>query len=109
MSGLIGVENLIPNPSPDDGGVHQTTTGGFLSVHPHFTVHPYWYSWQARVNILLSLNEDWTPENGGDLELWNADVMRCVEKMTHDTNSDQSAGKVLTFGDRYFQRRRGGL
>jgi len=57
VSDLIGVENLIPNPSADGDGLHQTTTGGFL---------------------------------------------------TPDTNSDQSAGKVLGFGDRFFQRRRKG-
>ena len=58
---LIGVENLVPNPSPDGGG-------------------------QRRVN---------------------ADVTRCVEKITPDTNPEQSAGKVLAFWDRYFQRRQG--
>jgi hypothetical protein len=56
---LIGVENLIPDPSPDGGG-------------------------QRRVN---------------------ADVTRCVEKITPDTNPEQSAGKVLAPWDRYFQRR----
>ncbi len=108
MSDLIGVENLIPNPSPDGGDLHQTTTGGFLNVHPHYSLHPYLSSWQRRVNLLLYLNEDWTAENGGDLELWNPDVVRWVEKITPDTNSDQSAGKVLAFGDSYFQRLRSG-
>jgi len=109
MSDLIGAENRIPNPSPVGGGLHQTKTGGFLNVHPHFTVHPYWSSWQRRVSLLLHLNEDLRPEHGGDLELCNADRTQCVEKITTDTNSDQSAVKVLSFGDRYFQRRRGGL
>jgi hypothetical protein len=86
VSDLIGVENLIPNPSPDAGGLHQTTSGDFLNVHPQFTVHPYWSSWQRRVN---------------------ADVTRCVEKITPDTNPDQSAGKGLACWDRYVQRRRG--
>jgi hypothetical protein len=72
----IGVENLIPSPSLDGGGLHQTTTGGFL--------------------------------NGRDLKLRNADIPRCIEKIAANTNSDQSAGKVLAFWDRYFQRRRGG-
>jgi hypothetical protein len=107
VSDRIGVENLIPNPSPNGGGLHQTTTGGFLDVHPHFTVHQHWSSWQRRVNLLLSLNEDRRPENGGDIELRNADMTRCVGKPP-DTNSDQSARKVVAFWDRYFRRRRGG-
>jgi 2OG-Fe(II) oxygenase superfamily len=63
---------------------------------------------ERRVNPFLYLNEDWRPENGGDLALWNADMRRCVEKIRLDTNSDQSPGRVLGFGDRFFQRRRGG-
>ena len=57
MSDLIGAQNAIPNPSPDGGGLQQTTTGGFLNVHPHFTVHPI------------------GPRRSGgygDLKLWNA-------------------------------------
>ena len=108
MSDLGGVENLIPNPSPDGGGLTQTATGGFLNVHPHFTIHPYWSSWQRRVNQLLYLTEDWMPENGGDLEPGSANETRSGEGIAPDTNSDQSAGNALAFGDRYFQRRRGG-
>ena len=108
MTDLIGVENTIPNPLPDGGGLRQTTTGGFTNVHSRFTVNPYWSSWQRRVN-LLSLNEDWRPETVGDLGLWKADMTRCVEGIAPDTNSDKAAGEVLTFGDRYGQNRRGGL
>ena len=86
MSDLLGVENLVPNPSPDGGSFHQTTNGGFLNVHPQFTVHRYWSLWQRQMN---------------------ADVTRRVRNITPDTNPDQSAGKVLAFWDRYFQRRRG--
>jgi hypothetical protein len=93
VSHLIAVESLIPDPSPDGGGFRQATTGGVLNVDPHFTPHPYWSSWQRRVNLL---------------ELWNPDVVRWVEKITPDTNSDQSAGKVLPLGDSYFRRRRAG-
>ena len=32
VSDFIGVESPIPNPSPDGGGLHQTTTVGFLIV-----------------------------------------------------------------------------
>jgi hypothetical protein len=86
VTDLVGVENLIPKQLPGGGGLHQTTNGGSLNVDPHFAVHPYWSSWQRRVN---------------------ADVTRCVEEIRPDTNPDQSAGKVPAFWDRYVQRRRG--
>jgi hypothetical protein len=37
---LIGVENLVADPSLEGGGLHQSTTGGFLNVHADFTVQP---------------------------------------------------------------------
>lgn len=107
VSDLIEVENLIPDPSPDGGGLHQTRTAGLPEVHSHFTVHSYWSSWPRRVNLLLCLNEDCAPEGGGELELWSANRTRCVEKVTPASNSVRSAAEVLPFGDRYFQRRRG--
>jgi hypothetical protein len=100
------VSDPVPNPSPESGGPHQTTTGGFLNVRPRFTVQPYWSSWRPRVNVIHYLKEDWSPESGRYLELWNPDITQCVEKIAPDSNSDHS-GEVLAFGDRYLQSRRG--
>lgn len=81
VSKLIGVDDLIPDPSLEGGGLHQSTKGGYLNMHADFTVHPHNRTWQRRANLLLYLNEDWKPEYGGDLELWSADMKRCVEKV----------------------------
>jgi hypothetical protein len=86
VSKLIGVDNLIADPSLEGGGLHQSTTGGFLNVHADFTVHPHQRKWQRRANILLYLNEGWKPEYGGDLELWSADMKQCVEKVAPIAN-----------------------
>jgi hypothetical protein len=81
ISELIGVEELIADPSLEGGGLHQSTAGGFLNVHADFTVHPHNRKWQRRANILLYLNDDWKQEYGGELELWSADMKRCVQKV----------------------------
>lgn len=86
VGNLIGVDGLIADPSLEGGGLHQSTSGGFLNVHADFTVHPHHRNWQRRANILLYLNEDWKPEYGGDLELWSADMKRCVEKVSPIAN-----------------------
>jgi hypothetical protein len=86
VSTLIGVEGLIADPSLEGGGLHQSTTGGFLNIHADFTVHPHNRRWQRRANILLYLNDDWKPEYGGDLELWSADMKQCVEKVSPVAN-----------------------
>ncbi len=91
VSRLIGVSGLICDPTLEGGGLHQSTTGGYLNIHADFTVHPHSRTWQRRANILLYLNRDWKPEYGGDLELWSPDMSRCVEKVT------PLANRVLIF------------
>lgn len=86
VSKLIGIEGLIPDPSLEGGGLHQSTRGGFLNMHADFTVHPHNRNWQRRANILVYLNEDWKPEYGGDLELWSTDMKQCVKKVAPVAN-----------------------
>ncbi len=80
------MDNLIADPSLEGGGLHQSTTGGFLNIHSDYTVHPHNRKWERRANILLYLNDDWKPEYGGDLELWSADMKECVEKVSPVAN-----------------------
>jgi hypothetical protein len=83
---LIGVEGLLSDPTLEGGGLHQSTTGGFLNVHADFTVHPHNRKLQRRANILLYLNPDWRPEYGGDLEIWSRDMAECVERVSPIAN-----------------------
>ena len=55
---LLGVDDLIADPSLEGGGLHQSTRGGFLNIHADFTVHPHHRTWQRRDNIPL------VPERG---------------------------------------------
>jgi hypothetical protein len=73
---LTGIDQLMADPSLEGGGLHQSTTGGFLNIHADFTVHPQHREWRRRVNLLLYLNDDWQPSYGGDLELWSTDMKR---------------------------------
>jgi len=83
---LIGVPGLMADPSLEGGGLHQSTRGGFLNVHSDFTVHPHHRKWERRANLLLYLNDEWKPEYGGDLELWSADMKRCVNTVSPVAN-----------------------
>lgn len=78
---LTGINGLIPDPGLDGGGLHRSIAGGFLNVHADFTAHHTQQNWQRRINLLLYLNEDWRPEYGGDLELWERDMSRPVESI----------------------------
>lgn len=78
---LTGIEGLFADGSLEGGGLHWTRAGGYLNVHADFTVHPHHRDWERRINLLVYLNRDWDPSFGGDLELWDVGMKRCVERV----------------------------
>lgn len=82
LSKLTGIPNLMPDPSLEGGGLHQSRRGGYLNIHADFTVHPHKRNWRRRVNVLVYLNEDWLPNYKGELELWTRDMKSCEQKIS---------------------------
>jgi Rps23 Pro-64 3,4-dihydroxylase Tpa1-like proline 4-hydroxylase len=80
LSQLTGIPDLLPDPSLEGGGLHQSGRGGFLNVHTDFTTHHYHKNWRRRVNLILYLNPDWQDAWGGALELWDISMKHCVAK-----------------------------
>jgi hypothetical protein len=76
LEALTGIKGLIPDPYFSGGGLHETLRGGHLSVHADFNVHKP-LGLQRRLNFLLYLNEDWDPDYGGKLELWDKEMTAC--------------------------------
>jgi 2OG-Fe(II) oxygenase superfamily len=66
---ITGIEQLLPDPYLNGGGLHCSGPGGVLVPHTDFHVYPK-LSLFRRVNLLLYLNEDWTSADGGDLGLY---------------------------------------
>lgn len=81
LSELTGIDGLLPDPSLEGGGLHQTEHGGFLNIHSDFTMHHHHHDWRRRVNLILFLNEGWREEWGGAIELWERDMSRCAVKV----------------------------
>jgi 2OG-Fe(II) oxygenase superfamily len=78
---LTGIkETLIPDPYLEGGGYHQIKPGGFLKVHVDFHKHRL-MNLDRRINVLVYLNEDWKEEYGGNFELWDKDMTKCVAKV----------------------------
>ena len=81
----------VSRPEPRRRGAAPVDHGGYLNMHADFTVHPQHRDWRRRVNLLLYLNEDWRPEYGGDLELWDTE-------MTHrEVSVAPLANRVVVF------------
>jgi len=76
LTELTGIENLIPDPFYDGGGMHQIQPGGMLKIHADFNKHPR-TKLDRRLNVLIYLNEDWKEEYGGQFELWDLEMKEC--------------------------------
>lgn len=77
---LSGLENLMPDPKLNGGGLHQIVRGGKLDVHEDFNVHHELKAYR-KLNMIVYLNEDWDSSWGGDLQLWNADMTKCEKSV----------------------------
>ncbi len=80
LSGITGIDNLIPDPGFEGGGLHQIKPGGKLGIHADFNKHRS-YGLDRRLNLLLYLNKDWREEYGGHLQLWDREMTRCEQKV----------------------------
>jgi hypothetical protein len=74
LSRLTGVSGLQADPELYNAGVFMTRAGGWQRVHEDFPRHPATGLWN-RVAVLLYCCE-WSPEWGGELELWPKDMSR---------------------------------
>ncbi|HJQ48267.1 MAG TPA: 2OG-Fe(II) oxygenase [Amycolatopsis sp.] len=77
---LTGIDQLVPDPHFDGGGLHQIRQGGFLKVHVDFNRHRR-LNLDRRLNGLLYLNKEWDDSYGGHLQLWNKDMSVCEHKI----------------------------
>ncbi len=80
LSAVTGIDNLIPDPGFEGGGLHQIVRGGKLGVHADFNKHRM-YNLDRRLNMLVYLNKNWREEYGGYLELWNRGMTRAEAKV----------------------------
>lgn len=78
LSALTGIEQLLPDPVLEGGGIHQSVRGGFLNLHTDFSHHHYNKNWRRRLNLILYLNEHWQEQWGGAIELWDSKMSSCV-------------------------------
>lgn len=77
---ITGIEGLIVDHTLNGGGLHQIIRGGKLHIHADYNHHPI-TNLDRRVNVLIYLNPKWEPKWGGNLELWNHDMTRCVKSI----------------------------
>lgn len=80
LEAMTGIKGLIPDPYFTGGGLHETKSGGHLSIHADFNLHRG-MNVERRLNLLVYLNEDWPSEYGGELELWDRKMEKCHHRI----------------------------
>jgi len=76
---LTGISGLVPDPHYQGGALHQILPGGRLEIHADFNRHKRLHL-DRRLNVLIYFNKDWPESYGGNLELWDVNMTRCVKK-----------------------------
>tara|TARA_B100001063_G_scaffold196146_1_gene188037 strand:+ start:1459 stop:2337 length:879 start_codon:yes stop_codon:yes gene_type:complete len=79
-------EKLLPDFELNGGGLHEIKRGGVLKIHTDFNKHPY-KNIDRRINVLIYLNKQWKKSYGGNLELWNKSMKKCVKKIAPNFNT----------------------
>ncbi len=67
---ITGIKQLLPDPYLFGGGIHLVGSGGSLSPHTDFHYYRA-LNLYRRINVLVYLNDGWSPEDGGCLSLYD--------------------------------------
>lgn len=70
---LVGLKNIVPDPSLYAGGLSMMFQGDFLNPHIDNS-HDGSRNLYRRLNLLYYVSPDWALENGGNFELWDPQV-----------------------------------
>ncbi len=76
LGSLTGIEGLIPDPHFRGAGISITLPGGHLALHADFNRDRTRHL-ERKVTVLYYAPDDWQPEWGGALELWDEPRARC--------------------------------
>ncbi len=72
---MTGLEDLIPDPGLNGGGLHQIMPGGKLDVHEDYNIHRGLKAFR-KLNAIVYLNKDWKDEYEGHLQIYDADMTK---------------------------------
>ena len=85
LSQITGIEALLPDPYMSGAGLTIMPEGSRFDVHADRNTDHY-CGLKRRLVMLLYLNKEWSPDLGGQLELWDTSATACQKTITPDFN-----------------------
>jgi Rps23 Pro-64 3,4-dihydroxylase Tpa1-like proline 4-hydroxylase len=85
ISQITGIEALLPDPYMTGAGLTIVPEGGRFDVHADRNTDHY-CGLRRRLVMLVYLNKDWSPDFGGQLELWDSAATACQKAITPEFN-----------------------
>lgn len=80
LEAMTGIRPLVADPELKGGGLHLSRPGSYLDLHADFTVHEA-LGMRRALNLLIYLTREYDEAWGGQLELWDRRVRRCVQRI----------------------------
>ncbi|MFA6301773.1 MAG: 2OG-Fe(II) oxygenase [Legionella sp.] len=75
---ITEIKNQIPDQSTKAGGISVLTKGYYLNPHLDISHDVESKRYYRTINFLYYVTPDWKLENGGNLELWDKDIKKCI-------------------------------
>jgi len=75
---ITGIDDLEADPYLHGAGLHAYPKNGKLDIHLDYNIHPITQK-ERRVNLIIYLNNDWKPEYGGYLKLYDTNFNETTE------------------------------
>jgi 2OG-Fe(II) oxygenase superfamily len=97
ISEITGIWALVPDPYLGGSGYHVVPQGGKFDLHADRNIDQT-TGLARRLAMITYLNQDWKPDYGGQLELWNSDATRCEASIVPQFNRTV----IFEVGDKYF-------
>jgi len=74
ISGFITIDDRLGY------GLHQGGNNSFLDIHIDYNIHPIKKLYR-KINLIIFFNPGWKDDWGGNLELWDNQVRKCVQSI----------------------------
>lgn len=82
---ITGITGLMPDTTGRHAGIRGMINESFQHIHSDAVLHPE-TGLEKRLTMILYLNPAWKSSYGGELELWDDDISKCVKKITPSFN-----------------------